>query len=113
VARADAKVLAILPPDVLGARSAQRGNITVSINVARKAVELVEQELGWVAGGERHFNLRLALRNGLKLLGCSWLTCFGFCQIQFFGSIICKRLPHLNPPHDFYTKTYKLQQCQI
>lgn len=57
MSRADAEPLALLPPDVLGARSAQRGNITESINIPREAVGLVEGELGWVAAAERHCDL--------------------------------------------------------
>ncbi len=55
MARADSKPLALLPPNVLCASTTERHAIAVSINVACKAVGLVEAELGRATGAERHF----------------------------------------------------------
>ncbi len=66
VARANAKPLAILPPNVLRASTTERHQIAVSIDVPCKTVGLVEGELGGVTGVERHFVGGMACK-GLNL----------------------------------------------
>lgn len=55
MARTDACVLAFLPPNMLCTRFTENHNVTVSINISSESIGLVEDELGWVASAEGHF----------------------------------------------------------